>query len=60
MKKVYKNFYGCTASITETREGARLICRTPQGKIIKKSNHKNCVAARSAMYRLGDGWRELK
>lgn len=59
MKKQYKDFYGCTATITQRTEGARLIIRLQTGKKIKDSVHKNFNTAASAMYRCSDGWHQL-
>ena len=59
MTKRYKDFYGCTARITENEDGARLVIRTGAGKKVKDSRHKNFPCARSAMYRSSDGWHEI-
>ncbi len=59
MKKQYKDFYGCTATILHRPEDARLIVRLQTGKKIKDSVHKNFDAARSAMYRCSDSWHQL-
>lgn len=57
MKQYYKDFYGCTASITQHSTGeSTLVIRSSAGKTIKKSKHKTLNAARSAMYRTSDGW----
>lgn len=55
MKTYHKDFYGCTASITDKRDGtARLIIRTPGGTKVKDSVHKNRKAALAAWYRWGN------
>jgi hypothetical protein len=52
MKTYYKDFYGCTASITDKADGtARLIIRLPNGKKVKDSTHKNHNAALAAWRR---------
>lgn len=60
MKKYYKDFYGCTASITETITGAKLIVRNPYGNLIKKGNYGTFRGSRSAMGRISDSWSERK
>ena len=52
MKTYHKDFCGCTASITDKADGtARLIIKTPDGRKVKDSIHKNRNAAVSAWYR---------
>lgn len=61
MAKLFKDFYGCSASIIECRDGSvKLTVRTSFGKLIHKKSHRNFRAARSAMSRLSDGWEEVK
>lgn len=51
MKKYYKS-YGCTASITEKKDGtAKLVVKDPSGKKVKDSVHKNFKAAEAAWKR---------
>ena len=51
MKTTHKS-YGCTASITDKRDGtARLIVRDQYGEKIKDSTHKNRPAALAAWRR---------
>lgn len=57
MKKIYKDFYGCTASIREKQDGsAKLIVRNGNGKKTHDQLHKNAKAAQACMRRLSDGW----
>lgn len=52
MKTYHKDCYGCTASITDQRDGtARLIVRDQHGKKIKDSTHKSRPAAVAAWRR---------
>lgn len=60
MKKNYKDFYGCTASITVARDGrAKLVMRTAGGKLIARGEYKTERGARIAMGRSSDGWRQI-
>ena len=56
-KQFFKDLYGNTASITTTRNGYKLICRNYYGKVWKNSTHVSAKAAKSALYRTGEGWR---
>ena len=57
MKKQYfKDLYGNTASITNTSNGYKLICRDYLGRIWKRSIHISAKAAKSALSRTGEGW----
>lgn len=52
MKTYHKDFYGCSASITDKADGtARLIVRNQNGKKVKDSIHKTRSAAYSAWRR---------
>lgn len=52
MKTYHKDFSGCTASITDKRDGtARLLVRTPNGFKVKDSVHKTRNAALAAWRR---------
>lgn len=56
MKKIYKDFYGCTASIRGKRNGsAKLIVRNGNGKKTHDQLHINAKAAQACMRRLSDG-----
>lgn len=55
-KQFFKDIYGNTASITETRTEDKLICRNYYGKVWKRSTHVSAKAAKSALYRTGEGW----
>ena len=51
MKTYYKEF-GCTASISDSRDGtARLVIRNQYGQKVKDSQHKNRKSAYSAWRR---------
>ena len=55
MKTYHKDFCGCTASIADKPDGtARLIVRTPDGRKVKDSTHKNRAAAVAAWRRFCD------
>jgi hypothetical protein len=54
MKTYHKDSYGCTASITDKRDGtARLVIRMSNGKKMHDKVHKTRSAALSAWYRAG-------
>lgn len=60
MKKNYKDFYGCTASITVYRDGrAKLVIRTPGNKYVTRGEYKTERGARIAMGRASDCWRQI-
>lgn len=60
MKKHFRDFYGCTASITVMRDGrAKLVVRTPGGKLVTRGEYKTERGARIAMGRSSDGWRQI-
>ena len=53
----YRDFYGCTASIREKRNGTfRLIMSTPQGKLIQAKDYNTYRGAKIAMGRSSDCW----
>lgn len=55
MKTYHRDFYGCTASITDRSDGsARLVIRLGNGKKMHDKNHKNRNAALAAWRRSGD------
>ena len=57
--ELFRDFYGCHASIRNTAGGAaRLVVRNPSGKIIKTGNYTSRKGARIAMGRMSDGWYE--
>jgi hypothetical protein len=55
-KQFFKDFYGNTASITDTGAEYKLICRNSCGKVWKRSTHVSAKAAKSALSRTGEGW----
>lgn len=60
MTKRFKDFYGCTAKLTTRRDGtARLVTKTPSGRLIRNATYKSEKAARSVMGRDSDGWEEV-
>lgn len=62
MKKYYKDFYGCTASIKSNRDGtySYRVC-DGWGKLLAKGQTCTERGARIAIGRLSDsGWREVK
>ena len=59
MKKYYKDFYGCTASIEEHRDGSATL-RMVAGNTRTEKTYKSVRGARVAMGKLSDGWREQK
>ena len=58
MKRYYRDFYGCTASISQMRNG-KFKLRVFAGKTITKT-YETFRGARSAMARMSDGWREVQ
>lgn len=56
MKKHYKDFYGCTASITPVTDGFKLIMKTQRGRRIANKVYHTERGAKSAMSRSSDGW----
>jgi len=57
MTKFYKDFYGCTASITEHKDGtATLVMVAGMTRTTKKYN--TIRGAKMAMSRQSDGWKE--
>ena len=60
MKKVFIDFYGCSASIRLSPSGcAHLIVRDAWGKKIHDKMYVTLRGARIAMGRMSDGWREV-
>lgn len=57
MKRYFRDFYGCRATIAERRDGAAVLTVYAGGKRTR-GVHKNYAAARSAMRRMSDGWVE--
>ena len=55
-KKYFADFYGNTASISESGSGFKLVCRDVRGKVWKRSEHVSEKAAKASLYRTGDGW----
>ena len=56
-KRVFKDFYGATASISQTYDGYRL--RTCAGGRRTNKVYSTYRGARIAMGRMGDGWKEV-
>lgn len=59
MKRVFKDFYGCTASISESSNGFRLRVSNGCGQRIKNQLYTSYRGARSAMSRMSDCWKEV-
>ena len=56
----FRDFFGCTAEITETRHGEyRLTTWTPQGIPVINKVYGTYRGARIAMGRMSDGWKEV-
>lgn len=61
MKKYFKDFYGCSASITIKASGTAVLkVSDSYGKRFWNKEHKSERGARCAMAKLSDGWREVK
>ncbi len=56
MKKYYRDFYGCTASITKVEDGFRLRVSLPNGRCRMSKVYSTERGARIAMGRLSDSW----
>ncbi|MBU5333614.1 hypothetical protein KQI61_15550 [Anaerocolumna aminovalerica] len=59
MKKLYKDLYGCTASITEVKDGHRLKICTPYGACHTDKVYKTERGTRNVMGRFSDCWKEV-
>lgn len=59
MKKHFKDFYGGTASITETPSGFRLRVSDGHGSRVLSKTYQTYRGARCAMGKLSDGWKEV-
>lgn len=59
MKRTFKDFYGCTASISESSNGYRLRVSNAYGSRIKNQLYTSYRGARSAMGRMSDCWKEV-
>lgn len=60
MAERYRDFYGCTASITHKADGTyRLITRTPSGRKIRDQIYKTHRGAARAMQNDSDSTMEL-
>lgn len=57
MKRYYKDFYGCTASIEEHRDGSATL-RMVAGNTKTKKTYKTVHGAKVAIGKLSDGWKE--
>ena len=61
MTKYFRDFYGCTASIRLNRDGsASLKVSDAHGKCFYGKCYGSETAAKRAMGRLGDCWKEVK
>ena len=60
MKRFYKDFYGCSASISETNGKFRLKVRLPNGTLDTNKVYNTERGAKSAMSRSSDGWNEVQ
>lgn len=61
MTKYFRDFYGCTASIRLNRDGsATLKVANAHGKFTYGKCYGSERAAKVAMGRIGDCWREVK
>ena len=60
MKRRFKDFYGCGASITPTSAGEfRLVIRTQGGGKVADKQYPTERGALCAMRRSGDAWKEI-
>ncbi len=60
MKKLYRDVYGCTASIGKTRDGRfRLKVAIPSGAVHTNKVYDTERGARNVMGRFSDGWMEV-
>jgi len=60
MKKYFKDFYGCTASIRINRDGSvTLKVADAHGKPVYGKCYGSETSAKRAMGRLGDCWKEV-
>jgi len=60
MKKAYfKDFYGCSASIKQTKNGYLLTVCDGYGRRFLRKTYSSERGARISLGRTGDGWREL-
>ena len=58
MKTYYRDAYGCTASITEHRDGtATLRVCDPYGKQVFRATFTSAKGAKISLGRQSDGWR---
>ncbi len=62
IKQLFREIYGNSASITDTGEGFKLICRDFRGKMWKRSTYKTARGAKMALARTGEvgDWRTIK
>lgn len=58
-KRCFKDFYGCTASITKTPNGFTLRMCNQYSNLTFKRLYKTYRGARVAMGHMSDGWREI-
>ena len=58
MKTYYRDSYGCTASITEHKDGTTTLCISdPHGKRIFRATFTSLRGAKISMGRQSDCWR---
>lgn len=61
MKRYYRDFYGCTASIRTHYDGsADLVIRTGRGGLVLRRTYSTERGARIAMGQYSDSWTERK
>jgi len=58
MKKYYRDFYGCTASISKVRDGYKLRVCEGHGKLFHKGIYRTERGAKIALGKTGDCWEE--
>lgn len=59
-KQFFSDFYGNTASITDTGTVFVLICRNCYGNVWKRKEYTTAKDAKSALTRTGDSWHTTK
>ena len=61
MKKYFRDFYGCTASMELLADGqVKLRISDVYGNRVHNKTHKSENAARASMNRQSDGWKQVK
>jgi len=59
-KQFFRDYYGNSASITNTGTVFKLICRNYHGKVWKRGEYATARGAKSALTRTGEGWHTTK